>query len=115
MSNIAHVSSKNGFVMELERSYSQFDQNFGTVRPQCFDFRSPTEDGPLSGLYVMPQPLAMTFAERSWNDELCQLLANDLFSREPKNPFSRRIEFYHPTFGVHRDDAVERTFQDRAI
>ncbi len=93
----------------------EFDQEAVTVRMQTWNLDAAAEDRALTGLEIMGQALAMTFAQLRRNDERGQFTTDRLAARVTEGPLGRGVPFLDDAARVHRNDAVESRLENRAV
>src|SRR3989440_474524 len=69
----------------------------------------------IAGLEVALEPLAVGVAQRRRDDQLRHLAADRLLRGVAECLLGRPVELEHPALMVHRDDAVERGREHRAL
>src|SRR5712691_6862283 len=77
------------------------------------DLDAVPKQGTLTSFQIMSQSFPMLLTHSFRDNQSCQLLTDGLGAAETECALGRGIEFTHATVCVHRDNAVERRFNDR--
>src|SRR5204863_8220302 len=113
--NVAKVSSEDRARFLVQSGDRQFNKDLGAVGAEGRYLKPFSENRPVAAVEVMPETLAMPISERRRNNQGGQFSADNLFPIVTEDPLRRFVEFDHPAFRVHRDNAVQSGVEERPI
>src|SRR5207247_9734284 len=106
--DVTQIGGEDGCSGDPERSDGELDLNFGPVRAHGRNLDATIEDWTFARFQVMGETAPMPLAERGWNNQFRQFLADRFRATESKNSLRGRIELDHTSVCIHGDDAIER-------